>query len=56
MLYTKFRRNWVTGSGEEYFDGYFTIYGHISHLGHVTNIILLNFNFLVPKSVHTKFG
>ena len=24
--------------------------------GHVSNIILTNFHFLVPKSLHTKFG
>ena len=34
----------------------FTIYGHGSFLGHVTSIILLNFYFYVPKSLHTKSG
>ena len=34
----------------------FTIYGHGSHLGHVTSIISTNSNFHVPKSLHTKFG
>ena len=34
----------------------FTIYGHGGHLGHVTSIMLINFNFLVPKSFRTKFG
>ena len=34
----------------------FTIYGHGSHLGHVTSIMLLNFHFHVLKSLHTKFG
>ena len=27
----------------------FTIYKSGGHLGHVTNIILINFHFLVPK-------
>ena len=30
----------------------FTIYGHGGHLGHVTRIMLANFNFLVPESFH----
>ena len=33
----------------------FTIYGHGSHLDHVTNTILIDFNFLVSKSLYTKF-
>ena len=31
----------------------FTIYG--GHLGHVTIIMLINFHFHVPKSLHTNF-
>ena len=38
------------------FEGFFTIYGHGGHLGHVTSIISSDFHFLVPKSFHTKFG
>ena len=38
-----------------FFKFFFTIYGHASHLGHVTSIMLINFQFLVPKSLHTKF-
>ena len=34
----------------------FLIYGHGGHLGHVTSIMSLNFNFLVPTSLHIKFG
>ena len=34
----------------------FTISGHGSNLGHVTNSISTHFNFLVPKSFHMKFG
>ena len=30
--------------------------GHGSHLGHVTSIMSINFNFIVPKSLHIKFG
>ena len=29
----------------------FIIYGHGSHLGHVTSIILMKFHFLVPTSL-----
>ena len=34
----------------------FTIYGRVGHLGHVNNNILITFHFLVPKSLHAKFG
>ena len=34
----------------------FTIYGQGSHLGHVTCIILMNFQLLVTTSLHSKFG
>ena len=34
----------------------FTIYGHGSHLGHVTSIMSSDFHFLVPESFHKKFG
>ena len=34
----------------------FTIYGRDSHLGHMTNIMLTHFYFLVPKSLQTQFG
>ena len=30
----------------------FTIYGSGGYLGHVTSIMLVNFHFLVPKSLH----
>ena len=54
MLHTKFRENRPAGSGEEDFLRVFTIYGRGGHLGHVTNIMLTNFHFLVPESFHTK--
>ena len=56
MLHTKFRRNQSTGSWEEDFWRVFTIYGHGDHLGHVTTIVSINFHFLVPESLHLKFG
>ena len=52
MLHTKFRGNPM----KKVFEGFFTIYGHGGHLGHVTSIISTNFHFNVPKSLHTKFG
>ena len=45
MLHTKFRGNWPTGSGEFY------LIQACSQLGHVTNIISMNF---IP--LQTKFG
>ena len=50
MLHTKFRGNRPAGSGEEDFEGFFTIYGRGGHLGHVTSIVSPDFHFLVPKS------
>ena len=55
MLHTKFRGNRPAGSEEEDFKRVFTIYGHGSHLGHVTSIISSNFHFLVPESFHKKW-
>ena len=56
MLHTKFHGNRSTGSREEDFKGFFTIYGHGCHLGHVTSIMSINFHFLLPESLHIKFG
>ena len=33
----------------------FNIYVHGGRIGHVTSIMSLNCNYLVPKSLHTKF-
>ena len=55
MLHTKFRGNWSNGSGEDFWR-VFKVNGHGGHLGHVTNNMSWNFNFIVPKSLHTKFG
>ena len=46
--------NWSPSSGEDFRWGLYHIYGHGSHLGHVTSILLGNFHILVPKSVHIK--
>ena len=56
MLHTKFRGNRPAGSGEEDFKRVFTIYGHGSHLGHVTSIMSSDFYFLETESFHKKFG
>ena len=56
MLHTKFRENRPAGSGEEDFWRVFTIYGRGGHLGNVTTIVSINFHFLVPESLHIKFG
>ena len=34
----------------------FTIYGHGGPSGNVTTIVSINFHFLVPESLHIKFG
>ena len=36
------------------FEGFFYIYGHGGHLGHVTSIMSSGFHFLVPESFHKK--
>ena len=41
---------------EKILKGFYHICGHGGHFGHVTSIMSSNFNFLVPKSLHTKFG
>ena len=56
MLHTKFRGNGPAGSGEEDFKRVFTIYGHGSHLGHVTSIMSSDVYFLESESFHKKFG
>ena len=51
MLRTKLHRNRPTGSWKQACLGIYTIYGHGSHLGHVTSIMLINFPFLVPQNL-----
>ena len=35
---------------------FFTIYGHGSHVGHVTQLICINFHSYSPSSFHMNFG
>ena len=56
MLHTKFHGNRPAGSREEDFQRVFTIYGHGSHVDHMTSIMSSDFHFLVPESIHKKFG
>ena len=55
-IHTKFRGNRSSGFGEKKFEGFFTIYGDDSHLGHVVSIMFIDFHFLLPESLYTKFG
>ena len=41
MIHIKFGGNRPAGSEKEVFKGFFTIYGHSGHLGHVTSIVLI---------------
>ena len=43
-------------SGEEDFEGFFTIYGHRGHLGHVTWIIYIHIDYPFLLMLHIKFG
>ena len=55
MLQTKFRGNRHASSGEDFLR-VFIIYGRGGHLGHVTNNLSSDFNFLIPESFHKKIG
>ena len=55
MLHTKSQGHQSSGSGEEDFQRVFTIYGHVSHLGHVTKRICINLGQLIVRSLHMKF-
>ena len=46
MLHTNFQSHGSIGSGEKDFFNIFTIYGHGSQVGHVTQLICINFHFL----------
>ena len=48
MLHTKFRGYRSNGSGEDFLR-VFHIYMNVGHLGHVTSIKVINFDFIVPK-------
>ena len=56
MLHIKFQGHRSSGSGEEHFLRFFTIYGHGGHVGHVTQLICINFHSFSPSSFHMNFG
>ena len=56
MIHTKFRGIGQPVTVKKIFEGFFTIFWHGGHLGHVTSIISTNFRFHVPKSLQIKFG
>ena len=56
MLHIKFQGHGSIGSGEEDFFKVFTIYGHGSHVGHVTQLICINFHSYSTSSFHMNFG
>ena len=56
MLHTKFRGNRPSGSGEEDFLRFLTIYGHGGHLGHVTWAIYTNFCSPFQRRPHAFIG
>ena len=55
MLHTKFRGNRPAGSGEDFLT-VFTIYGHGSHLGLVTQMPRTKYRSPYPRRLHIKFG
>ena len=55
MLYTKFQGHQSIGSGIEDFLRFFTINGHGGHIGHVTQLICINFHSHSPSSFHMNF-
>ena len=54
MLHVKFQDHRISGSGEEDFLRFITIYGHGGHLGHVTKMIFTKFMFPFPKKAPHK--
>ena len=58
MLHAKFQDHRSSGSGEEGFLSFFTIYvyGRGGHLGLVTWAIYINFLSHFPRRFHMKFG
>ena len=56
MLHTKFQGHRSIGSEEEDFLKVFTTYGHGGQVGHVTQLICINFHFYSPSSFHMNFG
>ena len=56
MLHTKFQGHWSIASGEEDFFKVFNIYGHGSHVGHVIQLICINFHSHSPLSCNMSLG
>ena len=56
MLPTKFQGHQSIVSGEEDFFKVFTINGHGGHVGHVTQLICINFHSHSPSSFHMNFS
>ena len=56
MLHAKFQNHRTSGSREEDFLKFFTIYGRGGHLGHVTWTIYMNLGSPFPRRLHIKFG
>ena len=56
MLHAKFQDNRTFLFWRRRFLKVFTIYGHGSHLGHVTCASYINFLSHFPRRLHIKFG
>ena len=56
MTHTKFQGNLSIGSEEGDFFNVIIIYGHGGHVGHVTQLICINFHSHSPLSFHMSFG
>ena len=56
MLPIKFQGHQTIGSGEKRSFKVFTIYGHGGHVGHVTQLICMNFHSHAPSSFHMNFS
>ena len=56
MLHVKYQDHRISGSEEEDFFFFFTIHGHVGHLGHGTCTIYINFLSNFPRRIHKKYG
>ena len=56
MLNTKFQSHRSIASGEVDFCKVFTLYEHGGHVGHVTQLICINFHSHSPLSFFMSFG
>ena len=56
MLHTKFQGYRSIGPAEEDFFKVFTIYGHGGHVGHMAQLICINFYSFSSSSFHVNFG